>query len=142
MKLIAVTNNSLITQNMANKDIFEQILFSGCSFEDVLKISASMVKNGHKLMMCPLLGNIPPYEMPFKTIILSESASVIDFGSLNAISAAARITEQALSERTRALWIKTDLDEFKKIDLLVIERWLTKVYLPMRRKEAERRSES
>lgn len=136
MKPIALTNNSLVYETMADKGFFSEIIYD-CdkTHEGVLTASEGMIRKGHKLLMSPFLGNIPAYEMPYKTIVLSEISDIIDFNSLNIINAAIRRLKMAYCEKARAFWGKNDLDCLKKSDLVIIERWLIKVYVPEQRKE-------
>ena len=129
MNIIVATNNSLAADAMSNK-IADLIYTDSCSFLDVLIMSKNLIVSGHMLMINPLIGNIPPYEMPYKTVIMTENGGAVDFNSLKIIDNAITLTRRAMNEMPKAFWQRDDLECLKRNDLAVVERWLLKLYLP------------
>ena len=127
-KLLIVTNNKIINDTMSEKSIFIDICFSESSSIDVFNISKSRIRDGYILLTHPFRGAIEPLEQPFKSLILKEGGDAIDFDSLKLINHCIMRFRKAISERPANLWTKKDLTDFAKVDVIIIERWLRKVY--------------
>lgn len=132
MGFIAITNNDMFVKNMQGNKLFEEIVYINSSVIDVLLRTKDYIRNNYVLVLNPLTGSTFPNEAAYKTVVLSKNARVarvIDFSSLNTISETIKITEKFMNSRTRSIWMKNDLLEFRKIDLIIIESWLNKIYL-------------
>jgi hypothetical protein len=125
-KLLVVTNNKIIYDAMENRNLFIAIDFNDCSLLEILNMAKRRIKNGYVLLVHPFLGSLAPGEQPYKTLLLTESRQTIDFDSLRLIEHC--ISQINSSAKPPAVWTKQDLAEFAKIDVMIVERWLRKVY--------------
>lgn len=128
MKLVAVTNNILIEESVSKSPLFNEVAYQNCSYLDVLKSAKDRIKKGSRLLNSPLSGNLSPFEMSYKTLILTEPYEFIDFDSVNIINEAIRKTQKILSERPSGALTRDDLADFMKIDLILVERWFVKIF--------------
>lgn len=128
MSKVLITNNELMNEAMNGKSIFDEVVYHSGSMMDVLKRAKEYIRKGYRLMTSPFTGNLPVYERPFRTLILEKSDDAVDFFSLNALNTALQEIDTETSARPRSLWSHSDLADFRKNDLVMIERWLIKIY--------------
>lgn len=129
MKVVLVTNNPLVKQNL-NINLFHEGKFEyieGENYLDVLKRVRDLVHQGHKLMTHPLSGSIKPNETLYKSILLSYEPNKIDFESLNRIEAALEMSEKMLSDFKMKLYTEKLRNDFQLIDYSLIKSGLESV---------------
>lgn len=119
MDKILVTNNILVYDKYkASMDITYK---EGFSYLDVLSYSRDLVHQGHELLTHPLSGSIKPNETPFKTIIVSSKARKLDYNSLRIIEDSIQVAKKFLLQKSIPNWSDRVLDDFRLIDLSLIE---------------------
>lgn len=125
MKSILITNNELIYEKY--KDSMEIIYDENFLYLDILKIVRDKIHLGHKLLTHPLSGSVKPNETPYKTIIISEEKHNLDSSGLSIIEESILATKKFLNDRKTPAWSEKILDDFKIIDLSLIEPVLEKI---------------
>ncbi|MEJ8554098.1 GrdX family protein [Tepidibacter sp. Z1-5] len=114
MKII--TNNSLVLQKF--DDIYEVEYIDG-DFMEILTTCRDYIHNKYKLLTHPLAGSIKPNETPYKTIMIDD-VDKLDTESLLLIEKAINTTKKFQNNFKTPLWIDTVLEDFKVIDLDLI----------------------
>ncbi|NMB28166.1 MAG: GrdX protein [Tissierellia bacterium] len=125
MKNIIVTNNKYVYEKY--KDNFEIIFDESFSYLDVLSYVRDKVHEGHELATHPLSGSVKPNETPYKTIMISEKKGVLDFNSLKIIEDSIATAKKFISYKPTPNWTESILDDFRVIDLSLIENVINKL---------------
>jgi hypothetical protein len=115
MKFRIITNNPLV--NLKYKDLFLMDYHEDATFLETLEFTRSKVHSGHEILTHPLTGSIKPGETPFKSIIISEEASKLNFDSLKLIEDAIITTHKFVLKRK---WTDKIIGDFKLIDCDII----------------------
>lgn len=80
MNYIIITNNPLV------KDKYpEYTIIQVENYYDVLVTARNYIHQGHILLSHPQAGSIKPYETPYRSVIISDNSSQLDFKSLHYI---------------------------------------------------------
>lgn len=124
MKHIIVTNNKSVYEKY--RDSFETIFNEGFTYLNVLEHVRNKVHNGHELATHPLSGSVKPNETPYKTVIISEKKDVLDFNSLQMIEESIATAKKFITNQPTPNWTESILDDFRMIDLSLIESVLDK----------------
>lgn len=120
-----LTNNSLVTEKYCkNLDI----TFVDGQYIHVLKTARDLVHKGAKLITHPLMGSIKPNETPFRSIIVSEGAC-LDVDSLMIIENSIAAAEKFLRDNKVPVWSEKVLDDFRFVDLKLLESALESIRL-------------
>ncbi len=126
MKNIIVTNNRYVYDKY--KDNFEVLFYEDFSYLNVLEYVRDKVHEGHKLLTHPLSGSVKPNETPYKTIMISEKKDeVLDFNSLKIIEDSIATAKKFISYKPTPNWTESILDDFRVIDLSLIENVIDKL---------------
>lgn len=124
-KFRVLTNNSLVREKYSG-DL--DITFIDGQYIDVLKSARDMVHKGLKLITHPLMGSIKPNETPYRSIIISEGAS-LDVESLTIIESSIFAAEKFLSNSRVPVWNEKVLDDFRFVDLRLFESALESILI-------------
>lgn len=116
---ILITNNPYVYKKY--KDYIEIIFDINYKYMEVLELTRDKVHKGHKLLTHPLSGSIKPNETPYKTILISMSIDSLDFDSLNTIEKSIETTRKFLLNENTPNWPDKILEDFKTIDLSLID---------------------
>lgn len=118
MDKILITNNLKVYNKY-----FEtmDIIYKEESYLDILYTTRDRIHQGHELLSHPLSGSIKPNETPFKSIIISKKIDALDMKGLNIIEESIITTEKFLKDRALPIWDEKVLDDFRTIDLSLIE---------------------
>lgn len=112
-----ITNNEWVYSKYKN---IYNILYIDGSYRDVLVKTRDKVQEGYELMTHPLSSSLKPNETPYKSVIISEQKSSLNFDSLyiieNSILAYDRFYKNKLISLTEKI-----KEDFKLIDLTVLE---------------------
>jgi len=111
----------LITNNILVKEAYEKTfkaVYAETDFAGVLQAARDFIHKGHKLLSHPLSGSLKPNENPYKSILISSGADVLDLASL-------KIIENCIATVKNFPLKYIDLDreilrDFQKIDLSLI----------------------
>lgn len=115
MKFRIITNNPLV--NLKYKDLFPMDYHEDTTFLEILELTRSKVHIGYEILTHPLTGSIKPGETPFKSIIISEVASKLNFDSLKLIEDAIITTKKFPLIRK---WTNKIIGDFQLIDYDII----------------------
>ncbi|MFY9214186.1 MAG: GrdX family protein [Tissierellaceae bacterium] len=122
MRAILITNNVKVYDKF--KDNMDIVYRGECSYLEVLELARDKIYQGHELLTHPLSGSLKPNETPFKSIIISKERSSLDHNSLNIIEASIETTKKFLRQKTTPMWTERVLEDFRIIDLSLIENIL------------------
>ncbi len=122
--MIIITNNSMVFNKYGCKNSVEYL--KDAKYLDVLNFTRDKVHLGHKLLTHPLSSSLKPNETPFKSIIISKEVSNIDFQSLEIIENSIEVTKQFLRDKNLSTFKEKILNDFKLIDLSIIESGMKK----------------
>jgi len=115
MKFRIITNNPLV--NLKYKDLFLMDYHEDATFLETLEFTRSKVHIGHEILTHPLTGSVKPGETPFKSIIISEIATKLNFDSLKLIEDAITTTKNFAFIRK---WTNKIIGDFQLIDYDII----------------------
>lgn len=115
MKFRIITNNPLV--KLKYKDLYPMDYHEDATFLETLEFTRSKVHSGYEILTHPLTGSIKPGETPFKSIIISEEASKLNFDSLKLIEEAIITTKKFVLKRK---WTDKIISDFKLIDCDII----------------------
>jgi len=122
MKVKVITNNSMV-YDLFSKDW--DVDYLDTSYKGVLRETRDYIHKGYKLLTHPLSGSVKPNETPYKTILVSEDGSNLNFQSLS-------IIEKSI-ESAEKFYINSNeineevLEDFREIDLSLIENVINKL---------------
>ncbi|MEA3423355.1 MAG: GrdX family protein [Bacillota bacterium] len=120
---ILITNNPLVKKNLIGKDIF----FTNKSLLGVLIECRNHIHKGHRLLSHPLSSSVKPNETPFKSVLISKSASNLDYRSLEIIESSILSSKKFISDAPQPKWPDKILDDFMLIDYSVISNTIDSI---------------
>lgn len=126
MKKTLITNNELVYEKYKND--WDIVYDKDFMYLDVLKAVRDKIHLGHELLTHPLSGSIKPNETPYKTIIISKERDSLDKTGLAILEESILSTEKFLKDEKTPNWNEKILDDFKTIDLSLIESVLKKIW--------------
>ena len=115
MKFRIITNNPLV--NLKYKEIFPMDYHEDATFLETMEFTRSKVHSGYEILTHPLTGSVKPGETPFKSIIISEEATQLNFDSLKLIEDAITTTKKFAAIRK---WTDKIIGDFQLIDCDII----------------------
>ncbi|MDD3704833.1 MAG: GrdX family protein [Clostridiaceae bacterium] len=118
-----ITNNSLVKDKYEKDSNIE--LVDG-KYIDVLKSARNMVHKGAKLITHPLMGSIKPNETPYRSIVVLEGTS-LDIESLAIIESSIATAEKFQIDNKVPLWNENILEDFRFVDLKLLESALDSI---------------
>ncbi len=124
-KDIIVTNNPYVYDKY--KDEYEIIYKEEYTYMDVLETVREKVHAGYQLKSHPLSGSVKPNETPYKTILISHEPSTLDESGLNIIEESILTVKKFYNNQKTPVWLESVLDDFRVIDLSLIQNVLDKI---------------
>ena len=115
-----ITNNPLVRDHAECHSAGNTVYIEPCveeGYMDVLVRVRDYIHKGHTLLTHPLSGSVKPGETPYKTVIISESAAVLDADSLRIIE------ESIITARKfpmKIMFSEKVLEDFRLIDFGLI----------------------
>ncbi|MFS8542191.1 MAG: GrdX family protein, partial [Tissierellales bacterium] len=98
------------------------------SYLDVLEYVRNKIHEGHVLITHPLSGSIKPNETPYKTIMISKKKEdSVDFNSVVIIEDSIATAKKFLKDKPTPNWPERVLEDFKIIDLSLIENAINRM---------------
>lgn len=125
MKKLLVTNNEMVNEKF--KDILEVSFLQGYDYLQVLEWVRDRVHEGHKLLTHPLSGSIKPNETPYKSIMISKDVFELDTDGLLIIEESIGAAKKFVSIKPTPNWKERVLDDFRVIDLSLMENVIEKL---------------
>jgi len=119
-KTVIVTNNPYVYEKYKDKRDVNYI--EGGKYLDVLESIRPLLHKGHKLLTHPLSSSLKPNETPYKSIMISkEEGEEVDSQGLLLLEDAITYTNKFLTDRKTTDWPENILDDFRAIDLSMME---------------------
>lgn len=84
--MMVVTNNPMVRDHLPADDLTLQWVEG--EYEEVLKVVRNRIHQGYQLLTHPLAGSVKPYETPYRTVLLSSTASELHLPSLGVLEQA------------------------------------------------------
>ncbi len=125
MKSLIITNNKAVYDKFNEKMEIE--FLDDHKYLDLLYYVRDKIHEGHKLLTHPLSGSIKPNETPFKSIIISKETGKLDTEGLLIIEESILTTKKFLDNKTTPNWTERVLDDFRVIDLSLMENVIEKL---------------
>lgn len=116
---IIITNNKYVYEKY--KDFTDIVFHEKYKYMEVLELTRDRIHKGHKLLTHPLSGSVKPNETPFKSIMISGDEEDLDIDSLRIIEDSILTTRKFLSNAKPVEWTDKVVEDFKTIDLALID---------------------
>ncbi len=125
MSSVIITNNKYVYEKY--KDKMEIIFKDDFTYMQVLEFVRDKVHDGYKLLTHPLSGSVKPNETPYKTIMISKDKGSLDEDGLRIIEDSIATVKKFQSNKPTPNWVESVLDDFRVIDLSLIENVIDKL---------------
>lgn len=125
MSSVIVTNNKYVYEKY--KDKMEIIFKDDFTYMQVLEFVRDKVHDGYKLLTHPLSGSVKPNETPYKTIMISKDKGSLDEDGVRIIEDSIATLKKFQSNKPTPDWVEHVLDDFRVIDLSLIENVIDKL---------------
>lgn len=125
MSNVLITNNSYVYDKY--KNTMELIFQEDFDYMEILELVRDKVHEGHKLLTHPLSGSVKPNETPYKTIMVLKEKGELDKSGLSIVEESILTARKFMTNKTTPQWTESVLDDFKVIDLSLIENVIDKL---------------
>ncbi|MBU5311645.1 GrdX family protein [Tissierella carlieri] len=125
MSSIIVTNNPYVYEKY--KDKMEMLYKEDCNYIQILEFLRDKIHEGHQLLTHPLSGSIKPNETPYKTIMISKEKGSLDQQGILIVEESIETAKKFQSNKPTPEWTERVLDDFRVIDLSLIENVIDKL---------------
>lgn len=125
MASILITNNSYVYEKY--KDNMEIIYKEDYNYTEILEFVRDKIHEGYQLLTHPLSGSVKPNETPFKTIMISKEKGELDNRGLSITEESILTARKFMTDKGTPNWTESVLDDFKVIDLSLIENVIDKL---------------
>ncbi|CAK7074187.1 GrdX protein [Tissierella sp. P1] len=125
MSSIIVTNNPYVYEKY--KDKMEMLYKEDCNYIQILEFLRDKIHEGHQLLTHPLSGSIKPNETPYKTIMISKEKGSLDQQGILIVEESIETAKKFQSNKPTPDWTERVLDDFRVIDLSLIENVIDKL---------------
>lgn len=120
-----ITNNPYVYEKYKNKR--EVIFKEKLKYIDILEFVRNRIHEGYQLLTHPLSGSVKPNETPYKSIIMSSKKGELDGRGLSIIEDSILTAKKFMLNKTTPNWTESVLDDFKVIDLSLMENTIDKL---------------
>lgn len=125
MSKVIITNNPYVYEKYKDK---REVLFKeDFDYMDILEFVRNRVHEGYELLTHPLSGSVKPNETPYKTIIMSNKKGQLDSSGLSIVEESILTTKKFMTNKPTPDWTEAVLDDFRVIDLSLIENTIDKL---------------
>lgn len=125
MSSIIITNNKYVYDKY--KDKMEVDYKENFTYLQVLEFVRDKIHQGHELLTHPLSGSVKPNETPYKTVMISKNKRALDNSGLIIVEEAIATVKKFISNKPTPNWTESVLDDFRVIDLSLIENVIDKL---------------
>lgn len=125
MQNIIITNNKYVEEKF--KTILDVEYYEDKDYMSILEYVRDKIHSGHELLTHPLSGSIKPNETPYKSIIISGEVNGLDESGLKIIEESILTAKKFIKDRTTPKWTESILDDFRVIDLSLMENVIDKL---------------
>lgn len=125
MHNIIITNNRYVAEKF--KALFDIEYFGDKTYMEILTYVRDRIHNGHELLTHPLSGSIKPNETPYKSIIITGTTGGLDESGLKIVEESILTARKFMNDRRTPHWTESILDDFRVIDLSLMENVIEKL---------------
>jgi len=125
MSSIIITNNPYVNEKY--KERFEINFKEDLNYLEILDFLRDRIHEGHQLLTHPLSGSVKPNETPYKTIMISKEKGSLDSQGLMIVEESIATAKKFQSNKPTPEWVESVLDDFRVIDLSLIENVIDKL---------------
>lgn len=122
MNKTIITNNDKVFQKY--KNTYDVMFLEKGSYTDVLNETRNKIHIGCKLLTHPMAGSLKPNQTPYKTIIIERSSDKAQYESVILIENSIEAAFKFLKFKATPKWDEKILNDFKTVDLSLIENAL------------------
>lgn len=124
MGFIIITNNDMVYDKYKDEYSVE---FYDCSIKEVMVKVRDRIHEGYKMLTHPLSSSIKPNESLYKSIIISDDKTVLDYNSLLIIENGIMTCDKFNKIKYNIVYTDRIIEDFKLIDLTVLESALNRI---------------
>ncbi len=125
MSSIIITNNPYVNEKY--KDTMEIMYKDELNYLEILEFLRDKIHAGHQLLTHPLSGSIKPNETPYKTIMISKEKGELDQSGILIVEESIATAKKFQTNKPTPDWVESVLDDFRVIDLSLIENVIDKL---------------
>lgn len=125
MSTVIITNNPYVYEKY--KDKREVLYKENFKYLDILEFVRNRVHDGYELLTHPLSGSIKPNETPYKSIIMSTKKGDLHEMGLSIVEESILTAKKFMTDKPTPDWTETVLDDFRVIDLSLMENAIDKL---------------
>lgn len=124
MGFIIITNNDMVYDKYKDEYCVE---FYDCSIKEVMIKVRDRIHEGYKILTHPLSSSIKPNESLYKSIIITDDKTVLDYNSLVIIENGIMTCDKFNKIKYNIVYTDRIIEDFKLIDLTVLESALNRI---------------
>lgn len=125
MSNFIVTNNPYVYEKY--KDKMDMIYKEELNYIQLLEFIRDKIHEGHQLLTHPLSGSIKPNETPYKTVMISKDKGGLDTSGMLIVEESIETAKKFQTNKPTPDWVESVLDDFRVIDLSLIENVIDKL---------------
>lgn len=125
MSSVLITNNPYVYEKY--KNTMEVIFKEDSNYMEMLEFVRDKIHEGYKLLTHPLSGSVKPNETPYKSIMMSKEKGSLDESGLLIAEESILTARKFMTNRPTPNWTESILDDFRVIDLSLIENVIDKL---------------
>lgn len=125
MSTVIITNNPYVNEKY--KDKREVLYKEEFKYMDILEFVRNRIHEGYELLTHPLSGSVKPNETPYKSIIMSNKKGNLDSRGLSIVEDSILTVKKFMTNKATPDWTEAVLDDFRVIDLSLMENAIDKL---------------
>ncbi len=125
MSSVLITNNPYVYDKY--KDTMELIFKEDYNYIEILEFVRDKIHEGYELRTHPLSGSVKPNETPYKSIMISKGKGDLDESGLSIAEESILTARKFMTDKPTPDWTERVLDDFRVIDLSLIENVIDKL---------------
>ncbi len=125
MSTVIITNNPYVNEKY--KDKREVLYKEEFKYMDILEFVRNRIHEGYELLTHPLSGSVKPNETPYKSIIMSNKKGNLDSRGLSIVEDSILTVKKFMTNKATPDWAEAVLDDFRVIDLSLMENAIDKL---------------
>lgn len=125
MSTVIITNNPYVYEKY--KDKREVMFKEELDYMGMLELVRNRVHEGYELLTHPLSGSVKPNETPYKSIIMSTKKGDLDESGLSIVEESISTAKKFMTNKPTPNWKESILDDFRVIDLSLMENAIDKL---------------
>lgn len=114
-----ITNSDKVYEKYKGK--YKIVFLEKGSYTDVLNETRDYIHNGCKLITHPMAGSLKPNQTPYKSVIVGKTSEKTDYSSVILIENSLDAANKFLKHKSTPKWNEKILNDFKTVDLSLIE---------------------